>query len=459
MSLYSVAIPNDVNQRLLNHLIRDDEQEDLCFATYNPSTGIKRFTGIISDVILPLKGERQVHGNVSFNPSYFERVLKIAQNEGKGIVFLHSHPFPGWQFMSYDDTVAEDRMSKAAFAITGLPLLGMTAGIDGAWSARFWIKDVGAKRKYDKMECETVRVVGKQLSITFNPHTFSSNSNKKYQERTISAWGKSKQDDISRLKVCIVGAGSVGSIVAETLARTGFSYIKLIDFDIVKGVNLDRTLHATSDDIGEPKVNIVALKIVKSATSRNFKVIPINSSICDEKIIREAIDCDVIFSCVDRPWPRQILNYIAYTHLIPVIDGGIKVRTNGDNSKLLGAEWRAHTAGNERACIECVGQYSQYQVGLEKEGFFEIPEYIEGAPELKNIVSSQNVFPFSVNVASLEVLQLLNLFIAPCGIPDVGQQLYHFVTGTLDKSHLQCKDNCFFQSIIGKGDNSGINPV
>ena len=42
------------------------EEEDLCFATYIPSTGSKRSSGIITEIILPEEGEREVHGNVGF---------------------------------------------------------------------------------------------------------------------------------------------------------------------------------------------------------------------------------------------------------------------------------------------------------------------------------------------------------------------------------------------------------
>src|SRR5580658_9658156 len=105
---YSVAISELDDNVLCSHLIRNDGQEDLCFALYNPSQGKIRLSGLISKVILPEAGDRNVHGNVSFNSQYFDRVTKIALETECGICFLHSHPSNGWQGMSYDDIKAEE---------------------------------------------------------------------------------------------------------------------------------------------------------------------------------------------------------------------------------------------------------------------------------------------------------------------------------------------------------------
>lgn len=83
---YSVIIPDDHQESLRNHLLRLDGQEDLCFATYIPSTGRSRYTGIVTSLILPQEGERKVYGNVSFVPGYFERVMRIARKEGRNCI-------------------------------------------------------------------------------------------------------------------------------------------------------------------------------------------------------------------------------------------------------------------------------------------------------------------------------------------------------------------------------------
>src|SRR5207247_3496651 len=110
---------------------------------------------LVPDWVLPRDGERRVHRNSSFLPGYFERALGAATAARAGLAFLHSHPAPGWQGMSRDDVVAEEGHSAAAQGATGLPLLGLTAGNAGAWSARLWEK-VGPRR-YKRCWCGSLR--------------------------------------------------------------------------------------------------------------------------------------------------------------------------------------------------------------------------------------------------------------------------------------------------------------
>lgn len=359
--------------------------------------------------------------------------------------------------MSKDDVIAETRISPSVMGLTGLPLLGLTLGTDGAWSGRFWMKDTNEKRKYNRNWCDTVRVIGKKLSITYNDYLLPPTFDSAKQLRTISAWGSKTQEDLSRLKIGIVGLGSVGSIVAEILARTGIANFTLIDFDAVEEKNLDRLTNIFKEDIGRAKVLAVADGIQKSGTAPKIEINSCEFSICEKQGFETALDCDIIFSCVDRPWPRQVLNFIAYAHLIPVIDGGILVRTNKRNTNIIGADWKAQTVGYKRACLECLGQYKTENAVLEISGKLDDPDYIKGLDKSKFLDAHENVFAFSSHLASMEVLQMLTLFISPSGIDDVGQQLYHFVLGSMDiEVNKKCHENCFFQSVVGRGDLSGV---
>jgi hypothetical protein len=120
-----------------------------------------------------------------------------------------------------------------------------------------------------------------------------------------------------------------------------------------------------------------------------------------------ALDCDVLVCCVDRPWPRYLLNVIAYSHLIPVIDGGVMARVKPDGTPLHVA-WRIYTVGPDHACMVCLGALRRSDVKLDMDGKLDDPDYIKGlSEEDKARFSRRNVFPFSMSVAAHEVLQLV----------------------------------------------------
>lgn len=450
----------ETHEALEKHLNRDDGQEDLCFALYRPSTGATRRTAVIDDLVLPRDGERRVRGNVSFTGDYFLRAAFAAADADAGLALLHSHPHGfGWQGMSPDDVSAERGHAAQAREITGLPFVGMTMGTgEESWSARVWLSD--AARAVFRRDCNSVRVVGDQLRVTYNPELRPVPPATRKQVRTVSAWGERVQADLTRLRVGIVGAGSVGSMVAEALARTGIQHLVLLDFDRVKLHNLDRLLHATERDVrlARSKVEVLSRALKRSATAADPRVDALELSLVEEAGWLAALDCDVIFSCVDRPWPRAALNLLAYAHLIPVVDGGIRVRA--PDGRLLGADWKAHVAAPSRQCLECAKQYLPEHVAMEREGRLDDPEYIKGLPKDSPLRASENVFAFSANVASLEVLQLLSMVVAPQGIADIGSQNHHFVTGELDVDTHACTGGCFYSGqLLARGDHTDIGVI
>lgn len=452
----SVAMTEEVSASASTHLLRDDGQEDLCFALWYPSQGQERMTALIQKIIYPEQGERNVHGNVSFEPSFFERALALAAAEGAGLALMHSHPLgQGWQLMSRDDVAAEQAISGAVFGATDLPFVGLTLAGDGTWSARFWERV--KPHTYDRNWCGSIRIIGEGFNVSFFDKLAPKPKFNGAQVRTVSAWGEEKQADIARLRVGVVGAGSVAGFVADTLARTGFEDVMVIDFDDIEEINLDRLNYATKFNIGKAKVDILADYIRKGATSDSFFVEPIKGAIYESEVFRRALDCDILFSCVDRPWGRHVLNFVAYAHLIPVFDGGIRVRTNKFGN-LAAADWRAHTASAGRQCLQCVGQYDPGLVQLERDGYLDDPKYIEGLPEGHPLKFRQNVFAFSMACASQQVLQMLTMVISPLDQPNLGTQLYHFVGGFMEPpKNDPCHTECLFPSLVAKGDNTGFS--
>ena len=448
---FEVAMTTEVSSEATTHLLQHYRaglrQEDLCFALWRPSTGSARRTGIIHKILLPEEGERELHGNASFLPGYLARAIEIAVSEGVGVAFMHSHPGHGWQGMSCDDTLAERDILAYPAGATGLPLIGLTIGADGHWSARFWEKLDG---QMTKRKCIKVRVVGPDsCRYYFDDKLAPPPARREVLKRTIDSWGKAAQDDLSRLNVGIVGLGSVGSVVAEAIARIGVSKITLIDFDSVKEHNLDRLLFATENDIGKLKVVLAEGKILEHATSNNVRVTALAMPVHKLPAYQAAIDCDILFCCVDRPVGRDVLNYIAYAHLIPVVDGGIDVQPL--NGRLHSAHWKAHLIGPGRQCLRCNGQYSTSMVTSELDGSLDDPTYIANLP-LEERERNQNVFPFALAAAGMEVNLMLRYLLFQDWWPGLQDQDYQFVMEEMRLSSGNCHAGCFFPSRQSKGD-------
>jgi len=453
----SVAMTDEVDRTACDHLIRPDGQEDICFGLWRPSKGATRTTALLYRILLPEHGDRRVHGNASFTPQFLERAMQEAAKEGTGLALLHSHPYPGWQDMSPDDIRAEQGNAAAVFGATNFPFVGLTVGNDGSWSARFWERV--APRQYERQWCATVRVVGQALRMTYMDKLAAPPRFREELRRTISAWGPKAQANLARVHVGIAGAGSVGDIISESVARTGICDVTAIDFDFVERHNLDRLLHSTAADIGERKVDVLARTLPSHATAEQFNFTAVPFGINDEDGYKAALDCDVLFSCVDRPWPRHILNFISNVHLIPVVDGGISVRTNR-SGHLAAADWRAHVAAPGRACLQCLGQYDPGLVEADRQGLLDDPRYIEKLPHDHPIRANENVFGFSLSCAAQQFLQMIALIVAPLGQSNIGAQMYHFVGGFMEPTkYPTCDENCLFDTLAAKGDHVGFSVI
>ena len=447
----SVAMTAGTHEALLNHLMRPDGQEDVCLATFRRSTGMTRVSALVKNVILPNPGERLVHGNATVTGDYVLRAADMARDDGCGLVLLHSHPEGvGWQSVLGLDRDAESSYANLGREITGLPLVGMTlAGGDETWSARHW--DVGNGRHVHYTESTNVRVIGDRLAVSWNDALAPPPRSTKSQIRTVSAWGERCQADLARRRVLVVGVGSVGLDVFVRLAASGICRITVMDFDITQAHNMDRLIGAKRRDasLKRPKVHIAEREASQAATAANPRIDVSGLSICEPQGLRLALDHDIIFSCVDRPWPRAVLNGLAYADLIPVIDGGIGI-DNFDDESMRNATWRSHVIRPGRPCMSCNGQLEPGEVMLDKQGLLEDPRYLEAAGR-SDKPASQNVAPLSINVAASLLAQYVSYSVAPGGFGDPGPLRYSLSTHFFEHLNRRTRPHCQTEPEEGVG--------
>jgi molybdopterin-synthase adenylyltransferase len=137
--------------------------------------------------------------------------------------------------------------------------------------------------------------------------------------------------------------------------------------------------------------------------------------------------------------------------IFPVIDGGIDVRFKQD--LFSGADWQLQTASPNRPCLRCLGVYEPGDVSTEIEGMLDDPTYLNGLPADHRYKRNENIFPFSANLATLEVLQMIALTTGIGGIQNFGVQRFRYNPGILSLDvEKHCHKNCTSITIIGQGD-------
>lgn len=447
----SAVMTGQTQRDLTSHLLRDDGQEDLCFITWRPSNGRRRQTSIIGAPILPRAGDREVHGNASFRPKYALRAAQEAAQLGSGLAFAHSHPEGrGWQRLNEVDRTAEEHIANLARELTGLPLLGLILAGDTAWSGRLW---VGAGKEVAPLPLETVRVIGEDLSVSFHDVLAPVPRVTQMQERTLHTWGPVTQATIARLRVAVAGVGSVGMAVAELLARTGIQCMAIFDFDTVEWVNIDRLRGAGALDayLARAKVDIARRVLAQASTAVNPRHEFYELSICEPEGFARLLDCDLIFSCVDRPWARHVLNTIAYTDLIPVIEGGMVAFNNPDQS-FRNAYWSSTVVRPGRPCLVCLGQYDPSLVQVERDGSLEDPSYIANLPADSPLRRRENVAALSASVTSALLRQFICFVARPSGFGDLGPLRFSSRDHKVEKGRAQCEVDCPYPANTGVGE-------
>lgn len=449
---HEVVLAGEANRsacrHLLQHYQKGERQEDLCFGLWTPSHGAERETAIVTEILLPKRGERDLHGNASFGGSYLARATRQAIRNGQGLAFMHSHPSSGWQDMSVADVRAErDRIADTARA-TGHPLVGMTAGTDGHWSARVW--NEGTKKKTRRWSRKVRVVEQSRLVVWQGPPVHR--RNRKKQRRTVESWGEDKQRIVEGIRIGVVGLGSVGSIVVEGLARIGVRELVLIDHDVVEEHNLDRLLNAGTADLGRAKTDVAEAAARRGSSADRIRIVNIKKKIQHKTAYAAARDCDILVCCVDSPVARDVVNRIAYRDAIPVVDGGVEIRKAPHTGNMNAARWKAHVVNPYNECLRCKGQYSSSDVMLELDGSWKNPGYVKGADDGPR--RGENVFCLSLATASELLNMTIRMVIADAWWPVQEGIERNLVTGRTKARGGRCFDDCTIQREMWAGDNA-----
>ncbi|MGH3156122.1 MAG: ThiF family adenylyltransferase [Streptosporangiaceae bacterium] len=134
---------------------------------------------------------------------------------------------------------------------------------------------------------------------------------------------------LSERRVLIVGAGSVGSYLAEAIVRSGVAALDLIDPDTVSPENLGRSLYRVAD-IGLSKVEALAQALVSinpdaKITTRAMEL----GSLTGPELSEMVCAADLVVAATDDLEAQSRLDHFAYWFGKPAIFPAMYARAEG----------------------------------------------------------------------------------------------------------------------------------
>lgn len=140
-------------------------------------------------------------------------------------------------------------------------------------------------------------------------------------QRSIGTIGLAGQIKLLNAKVGVIGAGGLGGLVIELLARMGIGKLVVVDGDIFTDNNLNRQLLATESEIGCSKVEAAGKRV---SALNGATVIETHNLIGDaDNLLLIFKDCDLVIDCLDNLPSRFDLEQVCSQLGIVMVHGAI----------------------------------------------------------------------------------------------------------------------------------------
>ncbi|MFB3062016.1 MAG: ThiF family adenylyltransferase, partial [Candidatus Binatia bacterium] len=375
---------------------------------------------------------------------FVSAAVSRAITSGAGLMFVHSHPDPRFPV----ELSQVDLSSFQSLAATLAPMLDgpFAAAVvhPHGWAGVIW---------QDSQVTAIDRILEIGRTIRFlSPISYMNTS--PLDDRQADALGI-VHDIVRKLSVGVVGVGGLGSPIAEQLFRMGVDELFVIDHDLLDTEsNVRRDFGAKLSDLGKNKLKVDVVGDHLDEIGLGVKVRRIAGDVREEEVFRHLLDADVVLNATDTHGSRAIVNELASTYLLPVIDVGVRVGAKSDNRlSALVAEVRVLTSSTP--CLWCRGTISPEVIRAENLPYEE-REQLEGEGYVVQGVGDPvpSVVALTVLGSGLATTALLSLLSEEGDVAPSGYIVDGFLGDSLVIGPGEPKADCRCHRQLGLGDSS-----
>lgn len=134
--------------------------------------------------------------------------------------------------------------------------------------------------------------------------------------------GNDGQEKLNQTRALVVGAGALGTVIANHLARAGVGYIRIVDRDYVEKSNLQRQMLYTEDDVNAALPKAVAAEQKLKQINSDIEVEGIVADLNNSNIHQLFEDVDIVLDGTDNFSTRFLINDACFQKGIPFAYGG-----------------------------------------------------------------------------------------------------------------------------------------
>jgi hypothetical protein len=309
-----VRLPQAVWEHLRATLLADLTRETKCFLLCRTLESGARVVFLAREVV-PVPDEAYAQRSASLvetRPEFVHALLTRCAREGYALLDAHTHPWTTQpRFSAIDDRSDLQKFQTTQSMSPPFRHGSLVFGCDMSFEGRFWDYTREAMATITRLQVlETPPRT--HYGTDCQPPDWASAAQAVY-DRQVRAFGLEGQAMLGRLRVAVVGAGGLGSQIANALALLGVGHLLLIDPDRLELSNLNRVVGASYAQAarGWRKVRALAQRLNRARPPERRTVVPLPLDARTRDALAHLLSCDLIVGAVDSAVVRQYLNTVA----------------------------------------------------------------------------------------------------------------------------------------------------
>lgn len=362
------AVENDW-RRLEHHLFPGDDDEHGAVLLCGVARSLQGLRLLVRDVLPAEDGRDYLPGTRGYRHLTGEFVThhaRRAKDEGLAYLALHNHGGETSVGFSEPDFASHERAYPTILGLTHQPAGGLVLA-RRAVAGDLYLPGGG------RASLSRAVIVGSRRVVLGPEPDRTDPALDAHYHRQALLYGATGQRILAQAKVGIIGAGGMGMLIVQSLARLGVGNFVVVDPDRVDPTNLPRLPEATRLDAmafldrgGAPewirrmgrrlaatKVR-VARRIVRRANPRAMFE-GIVGDVADDEVARRILDCEFIVLAADTMLARNVVNQIAYQYMVPTLQVGSKAVIHPGTGDIMDVYGVVRTLGTAPGCLYCNG--------------------------------------------------------------------------------------------------------